>query len=221
MLALINELTDMPDWHRIIFEPETVFEWKSAKLLSGRDITRSMVDWVSFQNHICQVLRFLKPVQCAEEVKYYVSDFAASRIIRAIDGGITKSDDCVDPLLQKELRKAASALRGKKAGAESPTSQVKDVVDPSLFPFAFEKTKVLRYGPTALSDCILRCGEGEAVKMPPEGDGRQSDPIKYPNDMAWSRRFQWLPFDVQFKDGGQGASRYILPLTKLGNIQPG
>ena len=48
MLALINELTDMPGWHRIIFEPETVFEWKSAKLLSGRDITRSMVDWVSF-----------------------------------------------------------------------------------------------------------------------------------------------------------------------------
>lgn len=162
-------------------------------------------------------MRFLKPVQCAEEVKYYVSDFAASRIIPAIDGGITKSDDCVDPLLQKELRKAASALRGKKAGAESPTSQVKDVVDPSLFPFAFEKTKVLRYGPTALSDCILRCGEGEAVKMPPEGDGRQSDPIKYPNDMAWSRRFQWLPFDVQFKDGGQGASRIK---SYINNVHP-
>ncbi len=47
MLALINELTDMPDWHRKIYDPDMVFEWKSAKLLSGRDITRSMVDWVS------------------------------------------------------------------------------------------------------------------------------------------------------------------------------
>ena len=47
MLALINGLTDMPDWHRKIFDPDMVFEWKSAKLLSGRDITRSMVDWVS------------------------------------------------------------------------------------------------------------------------------------------------------------------------------
>lgn len=84
------------------------------------------------------------------------------------------------------------------------------MVDPSLFPFVFEKTKVLRYGPMALSDCIMRCGEGEAVKMPPEGDTCQTDPIKYPNDMAWSRHFQWLPFDVKFEDSGQGASRCVL-----------
>ena len=47
MIALINELTDMPEWSRKIFDPDMVFEWKSAKLFGGRDITRSMVDWVS------------------------------------------------------------------------------------------------------------------------------------------------------------------------------
>ena len=46
MLALINELTDMPDWDRKIFDSDFTFEWKSAKTMSGNDMTRSMVDWV-------------------------------------------------------------------------------------------------------------------------------------------------------------------------------
>ncbi len=47
MLAWINELTDLPDWHRKVFNPDFMFEWKSAKILVGHDVTRSMADWVS------------------------------------------------------------------------------------------------------------------------------------------------------------------------------
>ena len=50
MLMLINELTDMPDWDRKIFEPDFTFEWKNAKLMSGKDVTRSMADWVRRHN---------------------------------------------------------------------------------------------------------------------------------------------------------------------------
>ena len=46
MLAMINELTDMPDWDRKVFDSESIFKWKSAKLLTGDDVTRSMADWV-------------------------------------------------------------------------------------------------------------------------------------------------------------------------------
>ena len=148
--------------------------------------------------------------QCADEVKYYVHDFVASRLVPAIDGGVLKSDSRVDQSLQDDLRIAASALRKEHARRNVQSGSVRDIVDPSLFPFVFEMTKVLRYGPTALSDCILRCGEGQAVKCPPEGDTSQSDPIKYPNEKAWSRRFQWLPFDVKFEQNGHGASRYVL-----------
>ena len=104
---------------------------------------------------------------------------------------------------------AAFTLKKDLAGRNVQSGTVRDIVDPSLFPFVFEKTKVLRYGPTALPDCIVRCGEGQAVPSPPEGDTCQSDAIKYPNDKAWSRRFQWLPFDVKFENNGQGASRYV------------
>ena len=46
MLAMINELTDLPDWDHKMFDPVFTFEWKSAKLLTGSDITRAMADWV-------------------------------------------------------------------------------------------------------------------------------------------------------------------------------
>ena len=45
--------------------------------------------------------------------------------------------------------------------------------------------------------------------MPSEDECVQDDPAKYPNDMAWSRRFQWLPFDVSFDQRDGGASRYV------------
>lgn len=47
MMALMNELTDMPDWERKIFDAQFTFTWKSAKVMAGRDVTRSMADWVS------------------------------------------------------------------------------------------------------------------------------------------------------------------------------
>lgn len=84
---------------------------------------------------------------------------------------------------------------------------VVDVVDPYLFPFAWARTRTLGRGDLTLSECISRSGEGETVKMPSKEDCVQKDPAKYPSDMAWSRRFQYLPFDVKFDDRGEGGSR--------------
>ena len=47
MITLMNELTDMPDWERKIFDARFTFTWKSAKVMAGGDVTRSMADWVS------------------------------------------------------------------------------------------------------------------------------------------------------------------------------
>ena len=128
--------------------------------------------------------------------------------IPAVDGGVFKSDGCVNFALRHDLREAAATLRGERAWPRDQRSQVTDLVDPFLFPFTFERSKVLRWGTVTRKDCISRCGEGEPVKMPPEHDCVRSDPVKYPNDMAWSRRFQWLPFDVKFELKGEGAARY-------------
>ena len=56
MLSLINELTDMRDWDRKIFDPNFTFEWKSAKTMTGQDVTRSMADWVRYTNNLVRCL---------------------------------------------------------------------------------------------------------------------------------------------------------------------
>ena len=102
----------------------------------------------------------------------------------------------------------ASALRSDPLNARSSQEPVVDLVDPCLFPYAFGKTKTLR-NPSYIppKDCISRAGDGEAVKVPPEGDTKQEERGKYPNNMAWSRRFQWLPFDITWSNRGDGSPR--------------
>ena len=50
MIERMNILTDMPDWHHKVFDPDFTFEWKSAKLMTGHDVTRSMVEWVGWRS---------------------------------------------------------------------------------------------------------------------------------------------------------------------------
>ena len=208
MLAWINELTDVTDWQSKIFDPDFVFRWKSAKILSGQDVTQSMADWVRLKSPSLGGALIWFCVQCVDEVKNYVEDFSYTRIIPAIDGGIVKSDDCIDISVKSDLKRVTSALRRDPTIAPRLQEPIVDLVDPYLFPFAFGRTKTLR-GSAYLSpdDCISRTGDGEVVKMPPEGDTKQEERGKYPNDMAWSRRFQWLPFDIVWRDRGHGGAR--------------
>ena len=46
MLVLMNEFTDMDDWHRKIFDPDFVLNWKHAKVMTGQDVTHAMINWV-------------------------------------------------------------------------------------------------------------------------------------------------------------------------------
>lgn len=193
MLALINELTDMRKWDRSIFDPDFTFEWKSQKLLTGQDITRAMLDW------------------CVEEVKYYIHDFIPSRIIPSLDGGVIKSDDCVDQLLITDVQRAAASLRraATKGTGTSPGAVI-DILDPYLFPFAFEKTRVIRGGYIAPQECISSSGQGEPVRRPSDDECVEHERAKYPNKHAYSNHSQWLPFDITFGNRGNSTPRFVL-----------
>ncbi len=147
---------------------------------------------------------------------YYVDGFLRSGFVPAIDGGVIKSDCRVSSILRKELQKVAAYVR-KDACMQLSTDNVVDVIDPYLFPFAWERTKTLREGEITLSDCISRCGEGQTVRMPAKEDCDQKDRAKYPSDMAWSCRFQYLPFDVKFDNRGEGGCRSV-SLTKKASL---
>lgn len=135
----------------------------------------------------------------------------SSTIIPALDGGVIKSDTCVDEATHTGLKDAAAALRKHQGGSKRSHEHEVDIVDPHLFPFAWEKTRLLRNGWVRPRDCIARCGEGDVAKMPPEEDCKEPDHGRFRNQMAYSRRFQTLPFDVAFDNKGSGAPRYPDP----------
>lgn len=145
---------------------------------------------------------------------YYVDGFLRSGFVPAIDGGVVKSDCRISSILKNQLQKTAAYLRRDARLQLRTDDVVMDVVDPYLFPFAWDRSKTLRESKLTLSDCISRCGEGEKVKTPTKEDCAQKDRAKYPNDMAWSRRFQYLPFDVKFDNRGEGGSRSATPPKK-------
>ena len=136
-----------------------------------------------------------------------MGDFLRSGVIPVIDGGVIKSDRRISSMLNDELQKTIASLRKHAYVLPTTDDVVVDVVDPYHFPFVWQRTRTLRWSELNLSDCISRCGEGEEVKMPSQEDCVQKDRAKYPNDMAWSRRFQFLPFDVKFDNQGDGGSR--------------
>lgn len=160
--------------------------------------------------------------QSVEEAKYYASKCSKSGIIPAVDNGVFKSDSIVSSSLQLSIQQVADSLRAESASpshgkqSEPMNQQTRDLLDPYLYPFIWERTNVIREDwspPVTRQDCLSRIGEGREVKMPPEDDCRQDNPARYPNEMAWSRRFQWLCFDVCFD--GEGAVRYVLCAATL------
>ena len=125
----------------------------------------------------------------------------------AIDGGVVKSDAQIPDTLREEFQKIiAGLLKGRRKETRF-YSDVSHVVDPFLFAFSWEKTRTLHYEALTLSDCIQRSGEGKLARQPSDNECPEKERPRYPNEQAWSRRFQFLPFDVKFDNKGEGASR--------------
>ncbi|KAL9062283.1 MAG: hypothetical protein Q9161_009825 [Pseudevernia consocians] len=126
-----------------------------------------------------------------------------------MDGGVIKSDDIVEVPLKDDIIREAVGVRKNMIKTADREYPVVHVVDPHLYPFAFAKTRTLHFNTLATRNCVLRSGEGEPVKKPSSEECVQKEHNKYPNNVAWSNRYQWLPFDAVFEDRGAGASRYI------------
>ena len=201
LLALMNELTDAPEWQRTIFDSAFTFKWKSAKLMSERDIIKSMTDW------------------CVEKVKYYVPEYVQSKLVPTIDEGVIKSDIVISKSLHHEFQKATASLR-RVSRQTSHADEVSDVVNPFLYPFNWEHTRTLHFEtPLNLSDCIRRSDEGQLTRQSTEDDCPVEERSRYRNDMAFSRRFQYLSFEITFGDRGEGGFRIISYINNVHSIK--
>ncbi|KAF8971372.1 hypothetical protein BDZ97DRAFT_1237314 [Flammula alnicola] len=213
MLQLMNGITDKPDWHVKVNNPEITTKWRNEALASDNDITPKMIDW------------------CIEELRYKATLVpnppATPPPIIIYNGDVVKSDAALSTefkqALQQAVAKFESSIPDKfKDWHPGSDEKVWDLVHPSLFPLVYGRTRVLENGETTtLDDCIERCGQGKVAEVPPEDAtteiGADQGPSWQPNPLRkpYSAKFQWLPCEVDISGEEAKITSYINNLDPM------
>lgn len=126
--------------------------------------------------------------------------------IVAFDPGVVKSDTQIPEKLKQALKDAVRPLedtpQDEKDYHPDSEKRVVDLVHPSLFPVIYGRTRILPDRVTGLDDCLSSTGQGDVLQVPPAtqavcpdyGIGCQKGDAGLE---PYSRRFQWLPCDVE------------------------
>lgn len=143
----------------------------------------------------------------AKSKTHEVTDMVA---VLDADVAVVKSDAIISEDLKEELKAAVRPLENTPDQLKDwhPGSDEKalDLVHPSLFPLFYSRTRVLPTGSIDLRDCAESCNEGEVVPIPKDekvrvrGLNASLRQFSLRQVKFWSKRFQWLPCDVQFAE---------------------
>ncbi|KAL0581042.1 hypothetical protein V5O48_000935 [Marasmius crinis-equi] len=207
MLAMVNEITDKPEWDRKVNDETIVAKWKSEALgKDGVDFSEAMFDY------------------CIAELRDKASRFTQSGRVAVFDNeaAIVKSDTAITISLADELKAAVKPLEDVpdryKDWHPGSNQQVLDLVHPSLHPVMYGRSRALPSGCITLADCLESCGKGVVIPKPTseELDLGQENSGMYNNRSRadtrysgfgpyvpildyWSDSYQWLPCEVAFR----------------------
>ena len=108
-----------------------------------------------------------------------------------------KSDKLMTESLRQDLLSAVKVLEdvpeAEKDWHPGSDNKVLDLVHPSLCPLVYGKTRVLQDRRVGVDNCIETCGLGDVI-IPSSTTRAKNNTL--------SRRFQWLPSDVEIDDTG-------------------
>ncbi|KAF9523656.1 hypothetical protein CPB83DRAFT_839565 [Crepidotus variabilis] len=210
MLRFMNSVTDKLDWHLKVIDNEISTKWKQEAISSGVDMTRKMADY------------------CIDELRHMASIHAtvgAGNIrppVIVFPGHVVKSDTAVSPELHDALQEAVKTFEAAiserlKDWHPGSNEMVWDLVHPSLWPLVYGRSRVLLEGQIAsLEDCIDRCGQGEVPPVPSDEDTKDTGALEtryswntHATSHAYSKKFQWLPCEVDISGKRSRIVSYI------------
>ncbi len=214
MLRLMDVLTDKQDFTRKLFDEEITARWKAEAMATpGGMISERAWDWV------------------LSELRHRVPDFQAARRILTYDNDsrIAKSDSLVELALQNELKRNVLPLLNvpdeTKDWHPGSDGKVLNLVHPSLFPLVYGRSNVLQQGGQVSMDNVFElCGKGDVAPTHSVPDVQLSSPrLARPLASALkptyhSRRFQWLPAEVEFS-GNEGTTDVRIT-SYINNLHP-
>ncbi|KAF4220993.1 hypothetical protein CNMCM8980_002871 [Aspergillus fumigatiaffinis] len=194
MVRVMERITDMPDWHKKVFNPEVAETWKKEAMEGPEDISQNMADWI------------------IDELQFKAIIYEHTNVVSLYNGDICKSDHNVPESFRTQLASATKVLDDVPPGLKfyNPGSDhvQRDLVPIAFFPLVYGRTRILKDRIIGLDDALDSMGQGDVIPVPPETITRE--------DMAWrvaaradidakpfSRRFQILPCDLELKDDGR------------------
>ncbi|KAI6866987.1 hypothetical protein KC338_g694 [Hortaea werneckii] len=198
MIAVLDKLTDKPDWERKVYDDGILAKWREECLRiagQGEGFSNAMFD------------------HCAAELRDYASISKTHGFVPAIDATATvyKSDTLIPEAVKDALRLAAKPLEDVNDPDWHPGSNgtVLDLVHPSFFPLLYGRSRMLLGETVPLKRCVEYTGKGEVVPQPSEAEVEFAEYDKPPPspgrreamhpEAAYSSRFQWLPCEVAFR----------------------
>ncbi|KAJ5103872.1 Protein of unknown function DUF4246 [Penicillium argentinense] len=195
MVAVMEEITDVPEWWKKISDPKFADEWKEKAMNSGRDITQNMAEWI------------------IDELVYKAMIYERFHSVALYNGDITKSDTNVPDSLIQSLQSAIKVLEMSHEELQfyhpRTRSKQRDLLAMTLYPLVYGKSRILPDRLIGLDDALRHAGQGEVIPVPTDtGITRE--------DMAWrvraradiskkpfSKLFQILPSDWELGDDGR------------------
>ncbi|KAL1848062.1 hypothetical protein Plec18167_008758 [Paecilomyces lecythidis] len=195
MMKAMENLTENEQWHEKVHDDIIAARWKKEIMDSSIDITPRMADWI------------------IEELRFKAKIHEHSLAIGFYNGDVTKSDCIIDPELRHRLLECSKQLNDVQQHLNEYTPDSGwtelDVVQPTLFPLIFGRSRILKDKVIGIDDALEHIGQGEIIPKP-------ADPGVTREDMVWriysrsdinvkpfSTDFQMLPAEVQLGEDGK------------------
>ncbi|KGQ09595.1 hypothetical protein BBAD15_g5071 [Beauveria bassiana D1-5] len=212
MLRVMEELTNKPEWWRKVKDDEIAAKWKTEILQMD---WKTLVDlWAVFTEPMADAV--------IAELRAKADLYQETGLIPVMDYSACaiKSDSLMSDALVQRLKAAVAPLEDVPDAAKDwhpgSNNKVLDLVHPSLFPVIYGRTRVLPNRTIGVADCLAHAGTG--IPLPTLGqkkkqrnpdDRRHRRSTDDQDDIELSTNYQWLPCDVELKDGKATIASYV------------
>ncbi|GLA11531.1 hypothetical protein AnigIFM62618_005497 [Aspergillus niger] len=229
MTAVMNRLTDRPNWHVDVFDDEVVARWRqdsSASIAMNPLLSNRAWDW------------------CVQELRDKATEFRQKGHIRVLDTGscVCKTDHVAalrTGELAGEFRRAVKpVLRSlMQSGRLDWRSKNRlSIVDPTLFPLVYGRSLVLTDGGRVDLENVL--GAYQSATLAPTHVDKRTDSAYIQRQIdqrpkpswwldiehettphyRWSANYQALPSEVEFV--GDAGSTQVRLTSYVNNLHP-
>lgn len=209
MLKVIEELTNKPEWWLKVNNEELAARWmKEATELPWADYRPN----ADFTQKMAEA--------CIKELRKKADLYQKTGLIPVMDysSAAIKSDNLIHQDLCDALKAAVQPMEnvseGEKDWHPGSDGKVLDIVHPSLWPLCYGNSRVLPDKRINVEEALAHCGKGIIVPGDPKFDAKdfdigEEDFDKFLPGSCFSKRFQWLPCDVDLTGERPRIDSYI------------